>query len=322
MPTLAPVELEAHCVWAGFLADFPHFVCADGRLHRIDGGQSIFQLQDGTTCARPVGAAALLVGGEDGSVIIANHTGEGDTVFEGGGAWVNAVAAGPDGSISAAVGKTVHTRLKNGTIADARFERTVEDIAYFSKGLRFAAAHYNGVSLVMPATEGPAQVLPWAGAHVGITVAPGNDYVITAMLENALHGWRMSDKRDLRMAGYPAKTRSMSWSAKGKHLATSGAPVAVCWPFTGKDGPMGKAPLELGFRQGVLVTHVACHPTEEVTAIGYEDGAILLAQFSDGREVVLRRAHDSAVTTMNWDKAGLRLAFGTEAGEGGIIDIR
>jgi len=42
----------------------------------------------------------------------------------------------------------------------------------------------------------------------------------------------------MRMSGYPAKTEALSFTAKGKWLATSGADAMVLWPFFG-GGPMG-----------------------------------------------------------------------------------
>ena len=50
---------------------------------------------------------------------------------------------------------------------------------------------------------------------------------------------------------------------------------------------MGKAPLELGTRGDSLVTAVACHPVEEIVAIGYSDGMILVGRFGDQKEVLL-----------------------------------
>ena len=65
------------------------------------------------------------------------------------------------------------------------------------------------------------------------------------MHEPALHGWRLADNRHMRMTGYPGRVRSMSWSAGGKFLATSGADTVILWPFASKDGPMGKEPAML-----------------------------------------------------------------------------
>ena len=131
-------------------------------------------------------------------------------------------------------------------------------------------------------------LLEWKGAHLAVTFSPDGRYLVTAMQENALHGWRLEDSKDMRMSGYPAKPRSLSWSAKGRFLASSGANAAILWPFHFKDGPMGKPPLQLGARE-VLVTRVACHPREEVVAIGYSDGMVMAVRIADQEEALLRR---------------------------------
>ena len=107
------------------------------------------------------------------------------------------------------------------------------------------------------------------------------------MQENALHGWRLADSRNMRMTGYPGKTRSMSWSHDGAWLATSGAEAAIVWPFKDKDGPMGKAPRECGVREA-RVTKVAFHPRALVVAVGYADGLLLLCRLADAAEILVR----------------------------------
>jgi WD40 repeat protein len=149
---------------------------------------------------------------------------------------------------------------------------------------------------------------------------------VTTMQENALHGWKLDGKpkdgfRDMRMSGYPAKVKSWSWSPRGKWLATSGAPAAIVWPFSGKDGPMGKGPLELGTRSDILVTQVAFHPHEEMLTIGFVDGMVLAVRISDGKEALLRRPGKGAISALSWDEEGKRLAFASEAGDCGIITI-
>jgi hypothetical protein len=66
---------------------------------------------------------------------------------------------------------------------------------------------------------------------------------------------------------------------------------------------------------------VAFHPTEEVVVIGYEDGLILAVRVDDQAEVSLRAAAGHPITAFAWDAKGLKLAFGTESGEAGIIDL-
>ena len=56
-------------------------------------------------------------------------------------------------------------------------------------------------------------------------------------------------------------------------------------------------------------------------AIGYQDGMVLAARFADAKEVLLRRAGKGAISSMMWDVDGQRLAFGSETGECGVIDI-
>ena len=107
-------------------------------------------------------------------------------------------------------------------------------------------------------------------------------FLVTAMHEPALHGWRLADSRHMRMTGYPTRVKSMSWGSGGRFLATSGADMVIMWPFVGKDGPMGKEPAMLA-RLQATVPAVACHPEEDVLAAGYEDGTVDV--FSGGRKM-------------------------------------
>ena len=97
------------------------------------------------------------------------------------------------------------------------------------------------------------------------------------------------DKRHMRMTGYPAKTRSLSWSHDGKWLATSGADAVIVWPFESKEGPMGKAPRECGVRPA-KVDAGGVPPRRLVLAAGYEDGFILLIRLTDASELLVRPA--------------------------------
>jgi WD40 repeat protein len=187
--------------------------------------------------------------------------------------------------------------------------------------MRLGVARYNGATLHYCGTQSPPTELQWEGAHTGILFSPDGNFVVTTMQENALHGWKLADSRHMRMTGYPAKVKSLSWSARGRWLASSGAPAAILWPFHGKDGPMGKAPLELGTRGDTMVTTVACHPAQDAVAIGYADGMVMAVRFADSREALLRRAGKGAITSMAWDGEGRRIAFGSETGECGVIDI-
>ena len=113
---------------------------------------------------------------------------------------------------------------------------------------------------VVPERQGRARAR-WSGrARISTsTFSPDGQFLVTAMQEPTLHGWRLADRKDMRMSGYSARVRSLAWTAGGKWLATSGSEQLVLWPFQGKDGPMGKQPRMLAAFE-VRVAVVACHP--------------------------------------------------------------
>jgi WD40 repeat protein len=124
----------------------------------------------------------------------------------------------------------------------------------------------------------------------------------------------------MRMSGYSAKVRAMAWTADGKWLATSGARELIIWPFGGKEGPAGKQPLMLAPAENTVCA-VACHPSTDVIAAGYDHGLILLVRMADGAKILARDPGRSPVSTLAWNAAGTLLAFGTEEGAAGIIDL-
>ena len=327
MPTVAPLDLDGHVVTAAFIGQVPFFATAAGTIHRLDGGEKTSTAHEGLlTCIRDPWSDSLISGGEDGRVVRTAADGSVTELATVPRKWISVVAGGPQGAIAYAHGRASFVRLSDGSTKEFTEERTVESIAFAPKGLRIAVARYNGVTLHWAATPGQPVDLEWKGAHTIVTFSPDGRFVVTAMQENALHGWKLDAKagaetRHMRMTGYPAKVKSLSWSPKGKWLASSGAPAAIVWPFAGKDGPMGKAPLELGTRADILVTQVAFHPAEEVLAIGFIDGMILAVRIADNKEALLRRPGKGAITSMGWSADGKLLAFGSEAGDCGVIDI-
>jgi len=326
MPTVAPLDLDGHVVATAFLGDIPVFATAAGAIHRLDGGEKVSQAHDGLlTCIKDPYSQTLLTGGEDGRVLRIAHDGSVEELALVPRKWISVVSGGPQGAIAYAQGKTAYLRMADGAVKEFAEERTIEGIAFAPKGLRIALARYNGVTLRFAATAGAPVDLEWKGAHTGVVFSPDGRFVVTTMQENALHGWKLdgggADTRHMRMTGYPAKVKSISWSSKGKWLASSGAPAAIVWPFSGKDGPMGKAPLELGTRANILVSQVAFHPAEDVLAIGFVDGMVLAVRLADNKEALLRRPGKGAITSLAWSASGKLVAFASEAGDCGVIDI-
>lgn len=306
------------------------------------GGEACFALGDGQVLIAPREGDLRRVEAHDGVILSAALHPDGKRLVTGGDdGRLKAIA--PDGSVAtlAELRKWVDHVVTNATSgvivagvgkdaivfkADKETHRfthasTVGGLALDGKGRRLAVSHYNGVTLrYVLAADDKGVAMNWAGSHLAVTISPDADYVITGMQEQALHGWRLPEKTDLRMDGYPAKTKSFSWDKRGRWLATSGANSAIVWPFAGKLGPQGKPPMQPGERTA-LVTAVAFHPNEEVLAIGYADGAAILVRFADNMGMELDEPGEGAVSALAWSADGKRIAIGDEAGRGAIIDI-
>jgi WD40 repeat protein len=322
MPTIASFDSGSFTEWAGFLGEIPVFADAQGYVRIGEGSQQRLEVHEGLLCATASqDGASLITGGEDGRICATTANGSYEIVHQASTKWIDKIATGPHGAIAFGSGRQGGVILGNGNFRDIEVERSIEGLAFAPKGMRLAIARFDGVELRWINTDGAAQFLEWKGAHTAVMFSKDGKYVVSTMQENALHGWRLTDAKHMRMTGYPAKVASTSFSHRGKWLATSGAPAAIVWPFSGKDGPMDKSPRELGSMGNTLVTRVACHPSADLLAIGYENGMITAARLEDGEIISLRREGRAAISSFGWDKPGGRLAFGSEEGEAGIVDF-
>jgi WD40 repeat protein len=265
----------------------------------------------------------LMTGGDDGKVVATNARGEFDIlVTDPRRRWIDHVAVGPDHALAWSAGKEAFVRTARGEQRQWEAPSTVGGLAFLPKGFRLAIAHYNGASLWFPnATAVKPDTLAWKGSHLAVTTSPDGRFLVTAMQEPMLHGWRIADRKDMRMSGYSARVRSLGWTADGNWLATSGSNQLVLWPFQGKDGPMGKTPRLLAPTETQIET-VACHPAQDIVAVGYANGLMLLVRIDDGAEILARKPTGAPVAALAWNARGTKLAFGTEDGDAGILDLK
>jgi WD40 repeat protein len=260
-----------------------------------------------------------VTGGDDGKVMATDAAGNTTALAtDAKHRWIDHVALGPDGAVAWSAGKSAFVRTAKGDERSVEMPSTPGGLVFMPKGLRLAVAHYNGASLWFPNAKAEPERLEWKGSHLGLTVSPDGRFLVTAMQEPTLHGWRIADGHHMRMSGYSARVRSLAWTADGKSLASSGSEQLILWPFAAKDGPMGKQPQLLAPSQA-RVTVVACHPTQAIAAVGYADGMLLLVRLDDGAEILAKRPGDAPISALGWEASGARLGFGTEGGEGGIL---
>ena len=326
LPSLADrarlVQAESGIVGVHFFRQTPVFVlgeeallfaAAEGRTQvAIHGGGILVSAGDGLR---------IVTGGDDGKLITTNREGAHELLAtDEKKRWVDQVALGPDGAVAWAAGKVAHVRTGKGELRDLEVPSTVAGLAFFPKGFRLAIAHYNGATLWFPNAAAKPETLEWKGSHLGVTVSPDGKFLITTMQEQTLHGWRIVDAKHMRMSGYSARVRSLSWSHDGGALATSGSEQLILWPFEGKDGPMGKQPKMLA-RSPSRCSAVACHPRQPVAAAGFSDGSVMLVRLDDGALILAREADGDPVSAIGWSAEGQVLAMGTEGGKGSVLTL-
>jgi WD40 repeat protein len=331
----------------GMSRDLDAFVVA-GRFSR-DGRHAGFALGDGTARVVAVDAShywtavnvhdgaildfagdptgdGFISGGDDGKLNRVAVDGSVSNVGGFGMKWVEHVATYTlergRGLIAASAGKIVRLFDQSGQmLKELSHPSTVTGLVFDSKGKRICASHYNGASLWFVAAKvATPRKLEWKGSHTGIIIHPDGEAVVTAMQENALHGWKLPGGEHMRMSGYPAKTTSLSFSRNGKWMASSGADAMVLWPFFG-GGPMGKAPLELAGGDGIICTQVACNPQDEIVAGGFADGLVVVADITSSRILPVVPPDHGPISALVWSPDGTQLAVGTETGFATLIDF-
>ena len=318
-----PVAIGMPVTAVHFLGDTAAFVGAEESVFLVSGEGEISSVPvhgGGILCAASDGTR-IVMGGDDGKLVTLSAKGEVALVAtDPKRRWIDNTAIHPEGAVAWSAGKTAFVRSGKGEEKSFDVPSTVGGLAFAPKGLRLAVAHYNGVTVWFPNMAAKPEYLEWAGSHLGVVFSPDNKFLVTTMHEPALHGWRLADNRHMRMTGYPGRVRSLSWSAGGKSLATSGADAVIMWPFASKDGPMGKEPAMLAPLQA-RVSMVACNPKQDILAAGYSDGTILMVRLNDGAEILVRRNGSAAVSALAWNAKGTLLAFAAEDGNAGLLAL-
>ena len=317
------VAVGSPVVAAHFLGETAVFVPGEETLLFVaaDGTEERVIVHAGAILATACDGQRIVSGGDDGKVCAT--TADGNTAVLATDAkrrWIDHVATGPGGAVAWSSGKQAFVRSGKDPERSLDLPSTPGGLAFLPKGLRLAIAHYNGVTLWFPNAQTEPERLAWKGSHLGAIVSPDGRFLVTTMQEPMLHGWRLADAKDMRMSGYSARVRSLAWTPGGKWLATSGSNQLVMWPFQAKDGPMGKQPRIVAPMEPQIEV-VACHPKQEVVAVGCADGVVLIVRIDDGAEILARRPGNAPVSALAWSASGRTLAFGTDDGEAGLVAL-
>jgi WD40 repeat protein len=308
----------------------PMFALGDGTVRAVTpAGFVTVEAHDGavlSACGHPSGQG-MITGGDDGRVVwtrIENDEIAATELASVKGRWIDSVAASAEsGLIAFAAGRDLHVRDSKDPDFSRVFthEKSVADVAFDPKGRRLAAATYGGAALWYARIESQKPIfLKWAGAHSLVAWSPDGKFLMSAMQENSLHGWKVADAKNMRMGGYPAKVKSLAFLLNGVMLATSGANGAVVWPFVGATGPMGKEAAEIGFDQSAMVVRVAATPQSSVVAAGLDDGRVWAADVKSGAIATLKAEKGAAISALAITADGRRIAWGDEDGGAGVLE--
>lgn len=317
-------DFDAYVTAALFAKEGAAFALGDGTV-RFEQGPAVEAHDGAILCAavHPSGEG-IVTGGDDGRVMWSRPGGAQELAHVKG-RWIDCIAASREsGLIAFGAGREAHVR----DVADPTFarvfqhEKSVADVAFDPKGRRLAAATYNGAALwYARIAEQKPLMLKWAGAHIALAFSPDGRFLMSSMQENQLHGWRLSDAKDLRMGGYPSKVKSLVFLTKGQLMATSGAPGAVVWSFAGAGGPMGKEAAEIGYDQRSLVARVAAAPELTLLAAGLDDGRVWACDLRASRIEPVRAEKGGAISALAMSPDGKRVAWGDEDGRAGVAAL-
>ncbi len=272
--------IEAVPVAVTAVGDTAFTAWGDGRIRAFRPGAepTVLSVHRGAILSMAAEASGtILTGGDDGRfcrVAAGGVTELADFPRK----WVDHVAAGAGGVIACSVGREV--RIFDGPRREVvQVPSTAGGLAFDRRGGRLAVAHYGGVTIWSREKRGWKPMrLKWAGSHTGVSFSPDDRFVMTRMQENALHGWRLRDKADLRMSGYPQKVKGWVWAGKLPWLATTGADQAILWPFDGAQGPMGRGPTQVAWGGHGYVTAICALPGHEAVLAGYTSGAVVFSE--------------------------------------------
>jgi WD40 repeat protein len=321
--TIRRVKADRPAVAVAFLGDTAAFVLEEADILLVAAGvaERRITVHEGALLCASSDRTKLFTGGDDGRVLITGAGGDAQCVFEHpDGRWIDHLAVLPGGVAAWSAGKQVYCRREGQPDTVIQVPSSVGGLCFCASGSLLAIAHYNGVTLCDLEHDNTSSVLDWKGSHLNVSFSPNGKVLVTAMREPTLHGWRLEDRKDLPMPSYPVRVQSMSWTADGRFLATSGSDRLTLLPFQMDDNPLAQMPLLLAPYR-TLVARVACHPSKSIVAVGYDDGLVLLVRVPDGAEIMIKAPDDNSISAMQWNDTGSQLGIATASGECRCVDM-
>ena len=271
-----------------------------------------------------IGGKGILVGTDAGRLLLIKDKEQHDIAGIDSG-WIEAIAVHQAAGLRAFVARRTLVVIDadgNERLRKDGHPSTLAGLTFSPDGKWIAVAHYGGVSVWQTDGAGAEPVkLEWHGSHTYVAWSPDGSFIVTAMQDKEMHCWRWSDRKGMRMSGYPSKIRSLSWTADSRFVAASGADTVTSWDCTGK-GPSGKPPLEFGYVYNGIVRHVAAHPADTVVAGGYSDGTVMIGNVEQETAMIARPGSGTPIAGLAWSTDGRTLVAADEDGAFAVMRLR
>ena len=246
------IEAGAAVVGVHFLGATPVFVLGEeALLFAADDGERRVAIHAGGILPSASDGTRIVTGGDDGTVVATNADGAHEELAtDDKKRWIDQVALGPDGAVAWSAGKIAHVLTGKGE------QRSFAKRPRRSPGLlsrRRASASPSRITTA-PRSGFPTRRAPPRRSSNGRARISASPSARTAASwsppcrSRCCTAGGFADGQHMRMSGYSARVRSLSWTADGDFLATSGSEQLILWPFDGKDGPMGRQPTHAGAR--------------------------------------------------------------------------
>ena len=317
------LNVDTSCVAVEFLGETATFVLAEEAVLLVppDGQEQRVSAHDGAVLTAASDGRRLLTGGDDGRIVSLSLNGRPEClVADARRRWIDRLAVGRDGSIAWSAGNEACWRSSEGTQKSIQLPSSCGGIVFAPDDSEVAIAHYNGVTIWRPSDQSAPYELAWKGMHLQPRFSRDGKVLVTAMREPNLHAWSVAERTSLLTPAYRTPIRSMDWTADSRFLATSGSHSLTVLSFQIDENPLAWMPL-LFAPHHEFAAAVACHPSKDIIAVGYEDGLVLLVRFPDGAEIVLKRPNASSIAALRWSDSGARLAIGSENGQCSVISL-